>query len=364
MALFSAEGHRSHTGVIVKAAAVAAAALLSLTACSSGSSSSSSSSAKDFGTVNVQLSWIKDQEFSGEYFGLEKGYFKDAGFSKVNLIDGPSTGASELLSGKADIALSDAASIGSVVAKQKAPLKIIGATYQKNPFTILSLKGAGSNGNISSPKDMIGKKIGVQDSNTNLFKALLKANGISADQVKIVPVQYDPSVLVNGDVDGWVGYVTNEEVVLKNQLGSDKVVSLPYADNGLPFVAETVTTTDKLIKEKPDMLRAFLKAEVQGWSDNVNDPEQGAKYATNKYGKDKKLNLKNEIQGNTAQVNDLVTSSETEKNGLFTISDALQAETIKSLKTAGINLKKSDLFDMSLLTKMYKDNPDLVNYKK
>lgn len=363
MTLTAFSGHRRGASIAGKALAVAAAAILALTGCSSTGSSSNSSkgSSQDFGTVNVQLSWIKDQEFAGEYFGLEKGYFKDAGFSKVNLIDGPSTGATELLSGKADIALSDAASIGSVVAKQKAPLKIIGATYQKNPFTILSLT---DKGDIKTPQDMEGKKIGVQDSNTNLFKAFLKVNNIPESSVTVVPVQYDPSVLVNGQVDGWVGYVTNEEVVLKAEVGQDKITGLPLADNGLPFVAETVTTTDKTIKEKPAMLRAFLKAEIQGWSDNVNDPEQGAKYATDKYGKDKKLNLTNEIAGNTAQVNELVTSPETEKNGLFTISDQLQDESIASLKAAGISVKKSDLFDMSLLNQVYKDNPKLVNYKK
>jgi hypothetical protein len=55
---------------------------------------------------------------------------------------------------------------------------------------------------------MVDKKIGVQDSNTSLFQALLAANDISPDDLTIVPVQYDPSVLVNGEVDGFVAYLT------------------------------------------------------------------------------------------------------------------------------------------------------------
>ena len=69
------------------------------------------------------------------------------------------------------VALSDAASVGAAIAEQDAPLKIIGATFQKNPFTILSLADGA---NIATPEDLIGKKIGVQDSNASVFAALLE----------------------------------------------------------------------------------------------------------------------------------------------------------------------------------------------
>src|SRR5580765_5716598 len=347
-------------------AATAALAALSLAACGSDSGSGTSSTSTggttsagpaDYGTVKVQLSWIKNEEFAGEFFADSKGYFKTAGFSGVTLTPGPSTGAAELLSGKTDIALSDAVSIGSVVGKEDAPLKVIGATYQKNPFTILSLT---DKGNIATPKDMVGKKIGVQDSNTALFKALLAANGLTDKQVTIVPVQYDPSVLVNGQVDGFVAYLTNEAITVASQ--GHKVTNLPFADNGLPFVAETVTTTEDTIKSKRAMLEAFLTAEIKGWTDNIKDPAAGTDLAVKTYGKDLKLDPANSLAGNKKQVTDLVVSDETKTNGLFTISSALQAETIKSLAGAGITVTADKLFDMSLLDDVYKANPGLKSY--
>lgn len=350
---------RSKAALSLKVTALAAVAVIGLAACSSGSTSESASASKkaDFGTVNLQLSWVKNEEFAGEFFADTKGYYKQEGIQKVNMTPGPSTGAAELLSGKTDIALSDSASIGSVVAKQKAPLKIIGATYQKNPFTILSLA---DKANIKTPKDMIGKRIGVQASNTALFKALLDANGIKPDQVKIVPVQYDPSVLVNGSVDGFVAYVTNESIKVADE--GHKVTNLTFADNGLPFVAETVTTTDQLIKEKPEMLKGFLRAEIKGWADNIKDPEQGSKLAVENYGKDLKLDAKTSVKSNKLQNSDLVTSDDTKANGLFTISPKLQDETITSLGRAGIKVTKDQLFDMSLLDAVYKENPELKKY--
>ena len=338
--------------------ATAIAATLALAACSSGAEADGGGDeSASHGDLTVQLSWIKNEEFAGEFFADSEGYFTEAGFDTVNLVPGPSTGVAELASGSTDVALSDAVSIGAAVANEGAPLKIIGATYQKNPFTILSLADGG---NIATPEDLIGKRIGVQDSNASLFAALLAANGIDESQLTIVPVQYDPSPLTNGEVDGFVAYLTNESITVAAQ--GLEVVNLPFADNGLPFVAETLTVTDQSIAENREALKAFLVAEIRGWTDAVNDPEAGAKLAVETYGKDLDLNLENSIAGSTIQASDLVVSDETAEHGLFTISEALQDETIASLVGAGIDLEASDLFDLSLLAEVYEENPDLVAY--
>ncbi|WP_061782420.1 ABC transporter substrate-binding protein [Microbacterium hominis] len=336
--------------------ALAVAALVGCSSSSASSSDPSASAAADYGDLTVQLSWIKNEEFAGEYIADSKGYYKEAGFSSVNLVPGPSTGVAELASGTATVALSDSVSVGAAVANEGAPVKIIGATFQKNPFTILSLK---SGGNISTPADLKGKKIGVQDSNASLFKALLSANGIDPSELTIVPVQYDPAPLVNGEVDGFVAYLTNEAITL--EMKGIATTNLPFAENGLPFVAETVAATDDTIANKRDMLKAFLKAEIRGWKDALADPQEGADLAMSTYGADLGLDPAKTLAGSKAQ-NELVVSDETVANGLFTISDKLQSMTIESLAGAGITLKASDLFDLSLLSEVYAEDPSLVAY--
>ncbi|WP_062515905.1 ABC transporter substrate-binding protein [Demequina gelatinilytica] len=354
------------------AVATAAVAALALAGCSSseaepeGSSTGAAGTTEEtaaavepgtYGDFAVQLSWIKNEEFSGEFFADANGYYTDAGFASVSLTPGPSTGAAELLSGTADVALSDAVSIGSAVAAEEAPLKIIGTTYQKNPFTVLSLADGG---NIATVDDMVGKKIGVQASNTSLFEALLAANGLTDGDVTIVPVEYDPAPLTNGEVDGFIAYLTNEAITVA-AAGYD-TVNLPFADNGLPFVAETVTVTDQSIEENRDALKAFLYAEILGWTDAVNDPAEGARLAYEVYGSDLGLDPANSEAGAIAQAEDLVVSEETVANGLFTISDELQASTLASLAGAGIELEAADLFDMSLLAEVYEEHPELIAY--
>jgi hypothetical protein len=112
------------------------------------------------------------------------------------------------------------------------------------------------------------------------------------------------------------------------------------------------------------MLKAFLVAEIKGWTDAVNDPDGGADLALETYGKDLGLDKANSYAGSEAASADLIVSPDTEANGLFTISDELQAETVASLKGAGIDVTADQLFDMSLLTEVYKENPDLIKYAK
>lgn len=344
-----------------RTAAVLAATVATITVlagcASSDAPATGEGDAASYGELNLQLSWIKNEEFSGEFLADANGYYEEAGFTAVNMTAGPSTGTAELLSGTADVALSDAISVGSVIAEEEAPLTIIGATFQKNPFTILSLVDGG---NILTPDDLIGKKIGVQDSNASLFAALLASNGIDESELTIVPVLYDPSVLINGDVDGFLAYLTNESLTVAAQ--GFEVANLPFADNGLPFVAETITTTDMLIASDREKLKAFLVAEIKGWADAVNDPAAGSKLAVEVYGADLGLDAKVSVAGAIAQAELLVVSDETVANGLFTISDKLQAETLASLAAAGIKVTAGDLFDMSLLAEVYKEHPELIGY--
>jgi ABC-type nitrate/sulfonate/bicarbonate transport system substrate-binding protein len=345
---------------LILAAATLATSALVFSACSGTTTSEStgSAAATDHGDLTIQLSWIKNEEFSGEYFADTEGYYTDAGFDSVTLVPGPSSGATELISGTADVAISDTVSIGSVVASEGAPLKIVGALFQKNPFSILSLANAG---NIQTPEDMIGKRIGVQDSNRAVFDALLLANDISPDQVEVVPVQFDTAPLTNGEVDGFISYLTNESLSVAAN-GYD-TVDLAFAENGLPFVAKTLTVTDEAIANDRERVKALLEAEIRGWTDALNDPQGGVDLALNEYGSDLGLDPEHSLAGAEAQIA-LITSDDTAANGLFTMTKELQEESIESLAATGIDLDVADLFDLSLLDEVYAENPELVDYER
>ncbi|WP_221584957.1 ABC transporter substrate-binding protein [Microbacterium sp. G2-8] len=337
------------------AGAALAAGALALTACGgSGDEDSADGDSASHGDISVQQSWIKNEEFAGEFYATKYGYYEEAGFDSVDLIDGPDTGVAGLLSGQIDIAINDAIVTGAAIANEDAPLTIVGATFQKSPFTILSLADGGD---IETVDDLKGKKIGVQDSNAALFQALLDANGIDESELEVVPVQFDPSPLTNGEVDGFFAYTTNEALTV--ELAGNEITNLTFADNGMPFVVETFTVTDQFLAENRDLVKDFLIAEIKGWAQVLNDPMTAAELVVDEFGTD--LDPDKTQAGMQAQL-DLIVSRDTEANGLFTVTDALQRQTIESLATAGQDVAAEELFDLSLLDEIYEDHPELVDY--
>lgn len=331
--------------------AAAAAATLAISGCAPAATEDA-----NYGDLTVQFSWIKNAEFAGEYLADANGYYAEEGFSSVNFIAGPTATAAVVLSGDALVGLSDAVAVTPIILEEGAPLKIIGATYQKNPFTILSLKDGA---NIQTAADLIGKRIGVQaGGNETLFDALLAANGIDPSQVTKVPVEYDPAPLVNGEVDGFLAYVTNESITVQN-LGFE-VTNLLFAENGLPFVAEAFIVTQDSIDNNREALKSFLRATIRGWNDAVANPDEGARLAVEVYGKDLGLDIEKEKQQSRTQNELLVVTDETKANGLLTISEALIAQNIATLAAAGYTITADQLFDMSLLAEVYAENPELL----
>jgi ABC-type nitrate/sulfonate/bicarbonate transport system substrate-binding protein len=335
---------------------VAAGGSLLLAACGAKASTSSAGS-KSLGAASIQLSWIKNYEFVGEYMATEKGYYKSAGFQSVDLLAGgtSTTAESIVLAGKATVGLSSPPITAASILNSGAPLKIIGATYQKNPFAIESI---GSITPIRTPKDMIGKKIGVQSGgNQTLFEGLLKANGISKSDLEIVGVEYDNTVLKQGKVDGFMSYVTGD-ISLKEEKLDGLVMS--FADNGLPFVAETFTVTQDSIDKNRELLKALLVAEIKGWHDAILDPATACAYAVQKYGKDQNLVWGEQYAPAVELAKELIVSDDTNANGLFTMTDELVSQNIASLKTMGYDIAADKLFDLSLIDEVYKEHPELI----
>lgn len=350
---------------LLVAGGIAAVAGPVLAACSSSSSSSSSSAAAsasasstavpDLGALSYRLSWIKNAEFAGSYIADTKGYYKAQGFSSVNLIAGGASATpmeADVASGKALVGVSSPDITGAAILKG-APLQIIGVQYQKNPFAIMSMAKTP----ITTAKDMYGKKIGVQVANTSVWDAFIKAAGLDVSKITVVPVQFDPTPLTQGTVDGWFSFITNEPIELASQ--GFKVTTFLLADQGYPLVSETYMATTASIKSNPEALKGFLMGEIMGWKDNIADPKLGATLTVSTYGKGLGLAIPEQTQECIAE-NKLILNSDTTKNGLFTCTDTLIEANLKTLAIGGLKLTSSQLFNLSLLEEIYQEHPELV----
>ena len=344
------------SGTTTTTSSSAAAAEGSTAAAASGSAASTAVAPGSNGSISLQLSWIKNIEFGGEYFADSKGYYTQAGFSAVDLVTGPVDSADALVAaGNVTVGISAPDATARFISEQGAPLKVIASTFQKNPFCILSLEQGKP---IRTVADLAGKKIGIQaGTNQQIFEGFLKANNVDPASLTQVVVQFEPTPLTEGNVDGFMAFLTNEPFLVKAQ--GFTPVTLSFADNGLPLTSETYTVLQETIDTQRDMLKAFLVAEILGWTDAVADPAGAAALAVNTYGKDLGLDLAGQTEQAIAQ-NELIVSADTKANGLFTLTDALQAQIIGALEEIGITITAEDLFDLSMLNEIYADNPSLI----
>ncbi len=223
-------------------------------------------------TISFQLGWLTNTEFAGSYLAASKGYYAKGGLA-VKILPGEGVDVEGIVgAGKALVGDSNADTCSAAVA-QGADLKIIGAKYQKNPFCMIS----SAKKPITTPEELIGKKVGINAYNFTGWSTFLAVNGIPASKVHTVNEGYTsgPEPLADGEVDAWMGFITNEPTVL--ELKGFPVHTFLLAEFGYEVYADIYETTSTAIAQHKDELVEFLRAEREGWEADMAKPRGRAR---------------------------------------------------------------------------------------
>lgn len=313
-----------------------------LAACGSSAPSASAS-----GAVGLQLNYLKNVQFAGSLMADDKGYYRAGGLDVSLLAGGPNLAVEPVVeSGKALVGITHTAEAVNAI-NNGADLKIIGADYQKNPFCVVS----SAHNPIRTPQDMIGKKIGVSDTNQPVWQAFLKANNIAPSSVNVVTIQFDPTPLATGEVDGFVAFYTNEPIILA--LKGISVTTFLFNDFGYPLLEDVYITKATSLSDSKTRAQvvALMKAEIQGWQAAVADPTESATLAVTKYGQNLHLDQTQQVREAQAQ-NDLVVDPDTTAHGLLWITPQKIAATVRSLSLGGAKATP-DMFTTEILQQVY-----------
>ncbi len=333
-------------GVLALSAAIAPEVLA---ACGAGpATSSANTTSTGLAAVSLQLNYLENVQFAGTLMALSKGYYKAHGLDVTVLPGGPNVAPEPIVaSGKALVGVTHTAE-GVQAIINGAPLQVIGAAFQKSPTCIVSKASAP----IKTPRDMIGKKIGVSDTNMPIWTAFLKVNGIGANQVKVNTVEFSTQPLADGQIDGLVGFYSNEPIIL--DLQGVPTYAFLLADFGYPLVDDIyIARTEDLddpVKRK--QIAGLMTAEALGWRDALAAPATAASLAVNDYGKSLHLDLKQQTDSVAAEKS-LVVTPDTTANGLFWMSPATVAQTVRSLRLGGTKATAS-MFTNTVLADVYK----------
>ena len=202
-----------------------------------------------------------------------KGYFKQAGLT-VNFATGRGGDdvAKQVGAGNAPIG-GIVADAPIVVRQNGVPVKIVCLFGGKGFMQLVVRADSG----IAKPADLKGKTITVmsyQDTTFYALLGLLASVGLSKDDVDIQSA---------GPVGVWQMVATGKSVGMAGvpdwippvEAAGVKVNVLP-TDEFFPHMAQAVAASDQIIKDKPDMVRAFVKAALHGMKDIMDDPNAAA----------------------------------------------------------------------------------------
>lgn len=236
--------------------------------------SEDSDSKQDLKKVTVVLDWTPNTNHTGLYAAKDKGYFKEEGLD-VEIIMPGEAGADQLTaSGKADFGVSYQESI-TEARVQGVPLVSIAAVIQHNTSGFASP----AEKNIKSPKDFEGKTYGGWGApvEKSVIDSLMKKENANIDKVSIVNMgDADFFTAVKREIDfAWIYYGwTGVEAELRGE--KINMVYLTDYSEKLDYYTPVLATSEKMIADDPDTVKAFVKAAARGYEFAIDQPGEAA----------------------------------------------------------------------------------------
>ncbi len=222
--------------------------------------------------VVFALNWFPVGDHAAYWVALEKGYYRQRGLD-VDMQNSKGSGDSiaKVDTGRADVGLADSAVVIASAARGTR-IKVVGMVFDKSPLNIWSRKDAP----ITKPKDLEGKSVAAPpgDGQRQMFPAFARLHGI--DQSKVTWVNVEPAAkvpaLAEKRVDAVADYTTGMPFYEK-AIGKGNAVMLPWADHGFDMYSMSIIASEKTMKERGPVLKAFLEASYLGWRDVMADPK-------------------------------------------------------------------------------------------
>lgn len=223
--------------------------------------------------VNYRLKWLFNISVVGDLWADAHGNFAKNGLKVTVKPGGPEKDAiKELEIGHAQFGVASADQVIRAVAKG-SPIVVLAQLFQVNPLHWIYRPDRTV---LNTPQDLKGKTIGVTygGNDETIMRALLAKYNIAENEVKLFSVRYDYTPFFKGEVDLWPLYRNAQAPIIGDKLrkAGEKFDLMSPGRLGIQFVANSVVTTTKMLAERPETVKRFMQALIQGWTEAL-DPE-------------------------------------------------------------------------------------------
>lgn len=227
--------------------------------------------------VNYRLKWLINMSTVGDVYAQVNGFFKKEGLAVDVKPGGPERDAiRELELGYAQFGVASADQVIRALEKG-SPLVVIAQLFQVNPLHWIYRSDKIS---INTLADLKGKILGVTFGKNDeiIMRTLMAQAGLTEGDVRLFSVRLDYTPFFSGSVDLWPVYINTQGVDIggKMKAAGEEIAFFNPSDFGVRFVANSVITSARMISERPDTVRRFIRGLLRGWQVSLA-PQNAAK---------------------------------------------------------------------------------------
>ncbi len=225
--------------------------------------------------VSLQLKWLNQFQFAGYYAAKFKGFYQDEGLDvTIKERDTFVNNIQQVIDGDSEYGIAD--SMLFLYLSKKAPLSIIAPIFQHSPQVFITLKSSG----IDNLYDLEGKNIAFYHKDTGGFAllAMLHENNVEPNLDRVM-IKTGPEMLLNGQVDAYPAYLSNEPYFFKEK-GVEINIINPI-NYGVDLYGDMLFTNLDERNNHPDRVDRFRRASIKGWQYALSHKDEIINYMIN-----------------------------------------------------------------------------------
>jgi NitT/TauT family transport system substrate-binding protein len=217
------------------------------------------------------LDWKAEAEYGGYYQAAATGIYARHGLDVTVEQGGPSVNhAALLIAGRLDFDICSNSFLALNFVQEKIPFSVVAAMFQKDPSVLIAHPGVGNDGFAA----LKGKPIMISaDTRVGWWNFLKAKFGYTDAQIR--PYTFNLAPFLSDKNAVQQGYLGSEPFSIEQEAHFKPVVML-VADAGFKGYASLIATSNANITGKPDLVKRFVDASIEGWTAYLDgDPAPG-----------------------------------------------------------------------------------------